>query len=106
MGPLRDHLSNRGLEFVAAGNVIMYHSMYGETTNNHKDADTLLRHCIISLKLDRKYVCVYASDVNVAVLLITHRNLLSCRNVYFGVSAEKTNTDFLSFLVVNAQYVF
>ena len=52
-------------------------------------------HCITSSKLDGKRVCFYASDVDVAVLLITHCNLLSCRNIYFGVSAEKTNIDIL-----------
>ena len=34
----------------------------------------------------------YASDVDVPVQLIARRNLLSCRNVYFGVSAVKTLT--------------
>ena len=36
-----------------------------------------------------------ASDVDGEVLLIAYRNLLSCRNVYFGVSVEKTDTDSL-----------
>ena len=74
MGPLRDHLSSRGLQLVVAGNFIMYHSTYGETTNNHEEADTLI-HCITSSKLNDKRVWLYASDVDVAVLLITHRNL-------------------------------
>lgn len=52
-------------------------------------------HCITSSKFDGKRVCFYASNVDVAVLLIIHCNLLSCRNIYFGVSAEKTNIDIL-----------
>ena len=75
MGPLRDHLSSRGLQLVVAGNFITYHSTYGEATNNHEEADTLLIHCITSSKLNDKRVWVYASDVDVAVLLIAHRNL-------------------------------
>ena len=52
-------------------------------------------HCITSSKPDGKRVWVYASNVDVVVQLITHCNLLSCRNVYFCVSAEKTNIDSL-----------
>ena len=48
-------------------------------------------HCIKSSELDGKRVWFYASVVDVAVLLIAHRNLLSCRNVYFGVSPENVN---------------
>ena len=66
---------------------ITYNSTYGETTNNHKEADTLLIHCITFSKPDDKFVWVYASEVDVAVLLTAHRNLLGCRNVYFGFSA-------------------
>ena len=108
MGPLRDHLSQRGLQFVVAGNFITHHSTHDETTNNHKEADTLLIHYITSSKLDGKRVWVYATDVHVAVLLIGQRNLLNCRNVCFAVSALKTNIDsLLEFLgSVNAQNVF
>ena len=42
-------------------------------------------------KLDTKGIWVYDSDVNVALLLIVEHYLLRFRNVYFGVSAEKTN---------------
>ena len=95
IGPLRDSLSRRVLRFVVAGNFITYHSTYGETTNNHEEATTLLKHCITSSKLDDKHFWVYAGDVDAAVLLTAHRNLLSCRKLYFGVSAEKTNIDSL-----------
>ena len=46
-------------------------------------------------KLDTKGIWVYDSDVNVALLLIVEHNLLRFRNVYFGVSTEKTNIDSL-----------
>ena len=98
---LRDHLSHEGLQFVVAESSITYHSTYGETNNNHEEADTLLIHCITPSKRDGKRVWVYASDVDVVVLLIVHHNLLSCRNVYYGVSAEKTNIDSLLELLVS-----
>lgn len=107
MSPLRDHLSRRVLQFSVAGNFIMYHFMYGETTNNHKEGDTLLIHYITSSKLDGKHVSINASDIDVAVLLIARGNLLTCRNIYFGVSAERlTSAVFLSFLVDNVQKIF
>ena len=84
-GPLRDYLSRRGFQFVVAEHFITYHSTHGETTNNHEEADTLFIHCIKLHKV----------DVDVAVLLIGHRHLLRCRNVYFGVSVENYNTDSL-----------
>ena len=34
---------------------------------------------------------IYGRDVDVALLLIAHHNLLSYRNIYFGISAGKTN---------------
>lgn len=91
MSPLRDHLSRRCFQFVVSRNFITYHFMYSETNNNREKPDTLLIHYITSSKLYGKLVWVFASDVNVAVPLIAHLNLLSCRNVYLGVSAEKTN---------------
>ena len=75
MGSLRDHLSHRGVEFVVAGNFITYHPTYCETTNNHQEADGLLIHCITSWKLYDKRIWVYASDVDVVVLLVAHCNL-------------------------------
>ena len=42
MGPLRDHLSCRALQFEVAGNVITHHFSDGETNNKHEEADTLL----------------------------------------------------------------
>ena len=95
MGPLREDLSRRGLKFVVTGNFITYHSTYGEATGNHKEIDTLLIHCITSSKRDGKWVSVYANYVDNAVLLIAHRNLLSCKSIYFEVSAENTNIDIL-----------
>ena len=86
MGPSRDHLSHTGLQFVVVGHFIMYRSTYDETTNNQEEADTLT-HLIISSKIDGNV----ASDVDLEVLLIAHRSLLSCGNVYFGDNAEKTN---------------
>ena len=52
-------------------------------------------YCITSLERDGKRVWFYASVVDVVVLLISHRNLLSCRNVYFRVSPENVNTSSL-----------
>lgn len=95
MGPLRDILSGRGLQFAVAGNVITDHITHDETTNKHQEADTLLINCITFSKLDGESACIYASDVDVAVLLIAHRNILSYGNVYFGVIAEKLNIDSL-----------
>lgn len=46
-------------------------------------------------KLDTKGIWVCDSDVNVALLLIVEHNLLRFRNVYFGVSTEKTDIDSL-----------
>ena len=66
-------------------------STWGEKTNNHEDADTLSIHGT----LDGKHAWVYASDVDVAVPVTDHRNLLSCRYFYFGVSAEKTDINSL-----------
>ena len=95
MDPLRDLLSGRCLQFAVAGNVIMDHITHDETTNKHQEADTLLINCITFSKLDGESACIYASDVDVAVLLIAHRNILSCGNVYFEVIAEKLNIDSL-----------
>ena len=78
MAPLRDHLSRRGFQFEVAGNFITYYSTYREITNNQEEGDTLFTHCKSFSKLDGKRVCVYAKDVDVAVLLIAHRSLLSC----------------------------
>ena len=89
------HLSRGGLQFAVAENFIAFHFTYSETNNNHEEADTLLIHCIRSSKLHSKRAWVCATDVDVVVLLIAHCNLLSCRNVYFGVSAEKTNINSL-----------
>lgn len=50
-------------------------------------------HCITSSKLDGKCARVYANEVNVAVLLIAHHNLMGCRNIHFGVSAEGANIE-------------
>ena len=91
MSPFRDHLSRRCFQFVVSRNFITYHFMYSETNNNREKPDTLLIHYITSSNLYGKLVWVYASDVNIAVPLIAHLNLLNCRNVYLGVSAEKTN---------------
>ena len=90
MGPLRDHLSRRGLQFVVAEDFITYYSMYGGTTKNHEEADTLI-HCITSSGLDEKRIWVYFSGVDVAVLQIAHRNLLSCRNIYFGMNVQNVS---------------
>ena len=59
-------------------NFITYYSTYREITNNQEEGDTLFTHCKSFSKLDGKRVCVYAKDVDVAVLLIAHRSLLSC----------------------------
>ena len=60
MHPLRDHLSRKGLQFVVAENFTTHHSTYGETTNNHEEADILLIPCVTSSKFDGKCVWVYA----------------------------------------------
>ena len=107
MGPLGDHLSRRGLQFVAAGSFMKYHSTYSEVTSNDEEAGTLLIHCITSSKLHGKCGWVYASDVDVAMLLIAYRNLLGCKMLTFeSVLKILTLKIFLSFLVVNAQNVF
>ena len=80
----------------------MQEILYGETTNNHEEADTLLIHYITSSKLDDKRVCVYDSDVDVAVLLIAHRSLWNCRMFTLELVLKRlTSIVFLSFLVVN-----
>ena len=101
MWPLRHHVSRRGLQFVVEENFITYHSMYSETSNYHEEADQLLIHCITSSKLDGKCAWVYANEVNVAVLLIAHHNLLSCKNVTLeSVLKRLSSIVFLSFFVV------
>ena len=50
-------------------------------------------HLITSSRIDGKCVWVFVSDVSVAVLLIAHRNLMACRNIHFGVSAEEANIE-------------
>lgn len=50
-------------------------------------------HLITSSRLDGKWVWVFVSDVSITVLLIAHRNLMGCRNIRFGVSAEEANIE-------------
>ena len=50
-------------------------------------------HLTTSSRLDGKWVWVFVSDVSVAVLLIAHHNLMGCRNIHFGVSAEGANIE-------------
>ena len=60
----------------------------------------IIDHCITSSKRDGKRVWVYASDADVVVLLIAHRNLLCAAEMFTLESSLKilTSIVFLSFL--------
>ena len=60
----------------------------------------IIDHCITSSKRDGKRVWVYASDADVVVLLIAHRNLLCAAEMFILESLLKilTSIVFLSFL--------
>ena len=88
------YLAQKGVQYVVAGNHITYHWRLGELENNHEEADTLLIHCLaLCTNVSSKALLVYASDVDIAMLLIAHRNRLAFKSIYFGFSETKTDID-------------
>ena len=88
------YLSSRGLQYVVAGNHKTFRSTNALCENNHEEADTLLIHCL-TFCVNTRSVLIFATDTDIAVLLIAHRHQFPCQNIYFGMKENVVDIEVL-----------
>ena len=90
-----DHICHPGAcNMLVAGNHKTFRSTNAVCENNHEEADTLLIHCL-TFCVNTRSVLIFATDTDIAVLLIVHRHHFPYQNIYFGVKENVVDIDVL-----------